>query len=107
MTEDFVVRISGHIPTERRMSLKLSPTEHRSWTVGFISSRGQDRIGGCAVAREKRSMPMESRKSIFSLNGEAESDAEGSVSSVSVRGSNLVGFLGRETCVAQRRLRLW
>lgn len=95
MTDDFVVRISGHIPTERRMSLKVSPTEHRSWTVGFISSRGQDRIGGCAVAREKRSMPMESRKSIFSLNGEAE--AEGSVSSVSVRGSNLVGFLGRET----------
>lgn len=69
MAEGFAARISGHMVTTRRNSMELKSMEVNKSTTDFMSVREAERmIGRWWSAREKISMPIESRKSIFSWN---------------------------------------
>ncbi|PON31718.1 hypothetical protein PanWU01x14_367520 [Parasponia andersonii] len=66
-------RTSGHIPTILRNSTAVNPAvEVTKSTVDLISDSGEERIGGWSSIRERKSMPMESRYSIFSSKSEDE-----------------------------------
>lgn len=55
-------RISGHMPMRRRSSWEVKPMEvRRKWTVDFMWGRGEERIGGWWLIKEKKSRPIESR----------------------------------------------
>lgn len=62
------VRISGHIPTILRNSTAVKFMEVMKSTADLMSAREAAATGGWSLMTEKKSMPMESRKSIFSWN---------------------------------------
>lgn len=64
------VKISGHMETIRRNSAAVKSMEVIKPTVDLTSCRDTEMIGGWSLINEKKSIPMESRKSIFSWNSE-------------------------------------
>lgn len=70
MSEGREVKISGHMETIRRNSAAAKSMEVIKSTVDLMSFRDAETIGGWSMIKEKKSIPMESRKSIFSWNSE-------------------------------------
>lgn len=70
MSEAREVKISGHMETIRRKSAAAKSMEVIKSTVDLMSFRDAETIGGWSLIKEKKSIPMESRKSIFSWNSE-------------------------------------
>lgn len=60
------MRISGHIDKIRRSSSEVKPVEARKSTVDFSWKREVVPIGGWWFIIDRKSSPMDSRKSIFS-----------------------------------------
>lgn len=70
ISEALDVRISGHIPTIRRNSTAVKFIEVMKSTADLMSAKEAVATGGWSFMMERKSMPMESRKSSFSWKSE-------------------------------------